>query len=205
MREKSALSKLRNRGDGYLSYEDARSFVHALGIKSQAEWRDYCRSGKKPANIPNGPDVFYKYKGWVSYGDWLGTGAVSKKLIKYRTFSEARRFARKLGVKSILQWRAYCKSGMKPIDIPVNPNFHYRLCGWAGYSDFFNANMRINQQKNSFMNFEKTRAIARSLGFSSWDEWDLSAKNKQLPAGLPRFPNIEYASRWLGWRDWLGL
>ena len=55
------------------------------------------------------------------------------------------------------------------------------------------------------MRFQEARIKARSLGFSSWDEWEVSAKNKKLPRELPRFPNIEYASQWLGWRDWLGL
>jgi hypothetical protein len=205
MREKSALLKWCNRRDAYLSYGDARAFIQTLGIKNQAEWKEYCRSGSKPANIPSGPDVFYKGRGWVNYGDWLGTGSIAKKLINYRSFKEARKFTRRLGIKSTEQWRNYCKSGLKPIDIPVNPNSHYRLCGWAGYSDFFNANMRKDQRKFSFLDFSDARDVVRSLGLKSWDEWDISSKNKQLPRGLPRFPNIEYASQWLGWRDWLDV
>ena len=205
MREKGKLPNWRNRRETYLSYEDAQAFVQTLGIKNQLEWREYCRSGSKPANIPNSPGVFYKEKGWVSYGVWLGTGSVAKKLIRYRSFYEARRFARKLRIKSIEQWRNYCKSGLKPVDIPVNPNLHYRLCGWAGYSDFFNSNMRKNPRKFSFVDFEDARNTARSLGLKSWDEWDMISKNKQLPRGFSRFPNIEYASHWLGWKDWLGF
>ena len=33
----------------YRSFKKARAFVRSLGLKSQAEWRDYCKSGKKPA------------------------------------------------------------------------------------------------------------------------------------------------------------
>jgi len=36
------------------------------------EWREYCKSGKKPINIPASPDKTYKNKGWISWGDFLG-------------------------------------------------------------------------------------------------------------------------------------
>jgi hypothetical protein len=34
-------------------------------------WEDYCRSSKKPTDIPDRPDLVYasEWKGWV---DWLG-------------------------------------------------------------------------------------------------------------------------------------
>jgi hypothetical protein len=40
---------------------------------------------------------------------------------KFRDFVEAREFVRKLGLKSVKYWMAYCKSGNKPDDIPNNP------------------------------------------------------------------------------------
>src|SRR4029434_2621394 len=36
----------------YRSFEDARAFVRSLGLKSGAEWWDYAKSDKKPADIP---------------------------------------------------------------------------------------------------------------------------------------------------------
>ena len=56
----------------FLSYKDAKTFVHSLNIKSQIEWRKYCKSGNKPNNIPSSPHFVYKNKGWVGYYDWLG-------------------------------------------------------------------------------------------------------------------------------------
>ena len=40
----------------YRSFKEARAFVRGLGLKSEAEWRDYCKSGKKPDDIPANPD-----------------------------------------------------------------------------------------------------------------------------------------------------
>jgi hypothetical protein len=43
-------------------------------FKNQKEWRDYCKSGQKPEDIPSNPDKTYKQEGWKGFGDWLGTG-----------------------------------------------------------------------------------------------------------------------------------
>ena len=40
-------------------FEEARAFVHGLGLKSVPEWWVYCKSGKKPPDIPTNPHVVY--------------------------------------------------------------------------------------------------------------------------------------------------
>ena len=74
--------------------------MRGLGLKSQAEWRDYCKSGKKPDDIPANPHQIYANDGWAGMGDWLGTGTVATHLRQYRSFKEARAFVRSLGLKS---------------------------------------------------------------------------------------------------------
>ena len=64
------------------SFEDARKFVRSLKLKSFNEYRKYCKSGKKPADIPTAPNTVYENKGWISVDDWLGTGVVA---YKYKT------------------------------------------------------------------------------------------------------------------------
>jgi hypothetical protein len=39
----------------YLTFEEARAFVHKLGLKGEKEWKVYYKSGKKPSNIPTNP------------------------------------------------------------------------------------------------------------------------------------------------------
>jgi hypothetical protein len=51
-----------------------RRASRSLGFNSETEWRDYCRSGKKPADIPASPETKYAVAGWSGWGDWLGTG-----------------------------------------------------------------------------------------------------------------------------------
>ncbi len=58
----------------FMSFKEAKVFVHGLGLKSRTEWQDYCKSGKRPHDIPAYPNQTYKDQGWTSMGDWLGTG-----------------------------------------------------------------------------------------------------------------------------------
>jgi hypothetical protein len=71
----------------YLPFEAARKFINRLGLKNEIEWRNYCKSGKKPQDIPANPARQYR-KEWKGLGDWLGTGRVLR--ILQETPSEAR-------------------------------------------------------------------------------------------------------------------
>ena len=39
--------------------------------KNTSQWRTFCKSNKKPDNIPASPNRSYKNQGWVSWYDWL--------------------------------------------------------------------------------------------------------------------------------------
>ena len=109
----------------FRSFEDARKFVHLLKIKGGKQWREYCESGNKPKDIPSSPYHVYKNKGWISYGDWLGTGTIASYNIQFKTYSNAKQFVVKLNLKSKTEWDVYCKSGNKPNDIPNSPWYIY--------------------------------------------------------------------------------
>ena len=115
-------------------FSEAREYVRKLGLKSQTQWREYCKSGKKPEDIPADPGKFYKNE-WNGFGDWLGTGSISPQDRNYRSFEDAKRFVRGLGLKSYDEWRKYCKSRKKPSDIPANPRQVYEK-EWKGVGDW---------------------------------------------------------------------
>ena len=50
-----------------------------------------------------------------------------------RSFKSARVYANGFGLKSSTEWRAFCKSGKKPIDVPFEPNFIYPLIFKTGH------------------------------------------------------------------------
>jgi hypothetical protein len=55
----------------YRPFEEAKAFVHTLNLKNSDEWDKYCKSGKKPDDIPANPNKTYAKKGWKGIGDWL--------------------------------------------------------------------------------------------------------------------------------------
>ena len=56
----------------YRPFKEARKFARNLGLKNTDEWREFCRSGQLPVDIPTGPDQAYKNHGWTGMRDWLG-------------------------------------------------------------------------------------------------------------------------------------
>jgi hypothetical protein len=63
----------------YRPFHEARSFAQELKLRSQMEWFAFCkgtllRSSRLPLDIPACPSKSYANKGWVNWGDWLGTG-----------------------------------------------------------------------------------------------------------------------------------
>ena len=52
-------------------FVEARSFVQQLALNTKGEWWEYCKSGKKPEDIPSRPDLIYR-DDWFTWKDWLG-------------------------------------------------------------------------------------------------------------------------------------
>jgi hypothetical protein len=186
------------------SFEEARAFVHGLGLNSATQWFAYCMLGKKPDDIPSNPNKNYSEAGWAGYGDWLGTGNVAPRLRQYRPFKEARAFVRALGLRSQSEWLDYTKSGKKPHDIPATPERTYAEAGWAGMGDWLGTGTVANQLRQ-FRPFKEARAFVRSLGLKSVAEWRAYCSSGKNPADIPNAPDHVYAEvGWAGYGDWLG-
>jgi hypothetical protein len=189
----------------YRDYEQARAFVHGLKLNSEEEWRVYSKSGKLPEDIPATPNQVYAAKGWGGMGDWLGTGTVAPQLRKYRRFESARAFARSLGLKSTNEWKAYCRSGKLPKDIPAKPDHVYAGSkGWRGMGDWLGTG-NVSSHHREFRDFSEARIYVRSLGLKSKQDWEEHCKSGTLPRDIPKAPHAAYADKgWAGMGDWLG-
>jgi superfamily II DNA/RNA helicase len=188
----------------YKSFEDARDFVHKLKLKGQKEWNDYCKSGQKPEDIPAAPQSTYNQVGWKGFGDWLGSGYVATNLREYKSFEEARDFVHKLNLKSLKEWKEYCKSGHKPEDIPANPNRTYNQDGWNTWGDWIGSSI-VATQLREYKSFEEARNFVHKLKLKSAKEWKDYCKSGHKPEDIPANPNRTYnQDGWKGWGDWLG-
>ena len=127
--------------EAYTSFAKARKFARSLKLKNRDEWIGLHRQGDVPEIYPQKPERVYQDQGWVSMGDFLGTGFVHPTMRKHRNFRMARAFARRLKLNSRREWEEYCRGQMKgklkrPEDIPAYPNSVYKDKGWLGWADW---------------------------------------------------------------------
>jgi len=182
-------------------FMEARSFVHAMGFRSRARWDIYRQSAERPDDIPANPSVTYAPQ-WKSWGDWLGTGNISPRNRVYRTFAEAREYARGLGFKSVEIWREFCKSPQLPLDIPGDPVRVYKE-KWKGWGDWLGTG-NIAPQNKEFLPFEDARIIVHSLELKGWAAWIKYCRSGNKEPNIPSDPSEVYPEKWKGISDWLG-
>lgn len=179
-------------------FEEARAFVHELKLTNTRQWKEFARSDRMPADIPNAVDRVYALAGWKDWGDFLGTGTIADKNRKWRSFDEARDFVHGLGLKGVNAWREFVKTDRKPDDIPSRPDVAYAEQGWVSYGDWIG-------KSRGWRPFEEARSYVRALGLTNTSDWLGFASSDQRPQDIPGSPNIAYADTgWGGMRDWLG-
>lgn len=183
-----------------LPFEKAKKFVKKLELKSSNEWREYCQCGKKPKNLPSNPNKAYGNKGWISWGDWLGTGVIANQNMEFLPFEEARELVSKLGLKSLKEWKAYCKSEKRPKNIHSNPDYFYKSEGWISWGDW----LGVKPGFNGFLPFEEARNFVSKLGLKSYKEWREYCKSGNKPHNIPQAPAEYYKEKgWSSWGVWL--
>ena len=197
-------------------FEEARYFIRSLYLKNQHEWADYSAGnsllGKRPADIPSNPEVAYAKSGWINLGDWLGTSNLRTQDRKFLDFSEARKFAQSLKLKSFKHWKQHIRShkrgsSLMPEEIPNAPDIVYAEKGWSGWGDWLGTG---NTYTKAWRDFTSAKEYVRRLGLRNKAEWIQHLKGSHptlftLPSDIPRKPNVSYKDLgWIDWADWLG-
>lgn len=215
-------------GTGFVCYAErkwrpfrmARAFARSLKLKGQVEWTAYVQGAYKnkpplPTDIPKSPNVAYKKRGWIRFGDWLGTGFIATREREYWPFAKARRYIRSLKIRSEADWRSRKKipighKGCIPTEIPRNPEKVYLKAGYLGRGDWFGTG-RTADHLRKYRSFKAARAYARGLGLRDQIEWIQFAQKrrangkKYLPEDIPSSPHNTYKNKgWKNLRDWLG-
>jgi len=133
----------------FLPFAEALVLARALQLPTTRAWEAWRRAGNRPGNVPSNPDQVYRHDGWQGWGHWLGNGnEASKKgdAVKrgFLPFAEALAFVRALQLPRAADWRAWCRSGKRPSNIPSNPDSTYKLEGWQGYNHWLGLDRQPN-------------------------------------------------------------
>ena len=118
---------------GFRSFEDARTYVHTLGLKSVKEWYAWRKTSARPHDIPCLPNQTYASSGWLSYDDFLGYA--EGKVTLRRSGSRARvltRFAIDSSVRVDTYWLCIPAQSLPSLERPItswllSSSVHMRL------------------------------------------------------------------------------
>jgi hypothetical protein len=188
----------------YRLFTQAREYARSLKIKGTSGWRQFCNSNKKPDDIPANPSKAYQNTGWVSLGDWLGTGTIATHLREYKSFIQARKYVHSLDLKNVAEWKQFCVSGKRPEYIPANPNRTYKNAGWISWGDWLGTGV-IALRFKKYRSFLQARQFTHSLNLKSSAEWQQFCKSGKKPEDISTKPERTYKNKgWIGMRDWLG-
>jgi superfamily II DNA or RNA helicase len=205
-------------------FEEAKEWVTALKLTSETQWRIYI-SGQMPhlpclpEDIPRAPWVAYKDKGWITWGDFLGTNMTAPRLRKYRSYEEAQAFAHSLKLKRKEDWPLYVKGHFPdlpplPSDIAACPDKTYRRKDYGqkwsenGWGDFLGTGRVSNKNKaKKYLAYEEGKAFVQPLKLKSSGDWRKYIRGEMphlppLPQGMPKKPDQVYEN--FEWSAFLG-
>ncbi len=114
------------------TYTEASAWAKKNNVNSLKEWSELCKLSKIPKNFPKSPNYYYlrtgEWRGWFSF--------LGKTPQTFKSFKDAKIYARSLKLKSSKEWAKHGKEKKLPIDIPSTPDRIYSSKGWKGWHDF---------------------------------------------------------------------
>lgn len=147
---KKVKSKKINR---FISYDDAKSVVITMSLKSQREWYEFCKAGKIPSNIPKTPNVFYPE--WISWNDWLGHKITTNK--KFISYKKAKEYLNEFGIESLQEYYDFVVS--EQIDfLPLSPSIYYKG-EYKSSNDFLSNNNSISYGERKILKYLERKNI----------------------------------------------
>ena len=182
------------RGNRYKfrTFDETRRFARKLRLASRSEWRRFCASPQRPADIPANPQVAYRSE-WKDWGDFLGTGNTDTSFLP---FPKARSIARGLELHDMAAYRAAARAGTLPQGLPKDPYAAYRDSGWQGSRDWVGSNIQsTHEKKRQKRPFTEVVDFARTLGLRSKTDWFRWAKSGSRPVDIPANPSDSIRGR----------
>jgi len=192
--------RISNTAKKFQSYDYVCAFARKLALKSSNEWRVYCKSGKKPDDIPHNPNRIYQNKGWTTWGDFFGTGIIAGTKLEYWSFPKARKFVLDRGLKSRAEWDIFRKSDKMPKEIPGSPERVYKE-EWNGIGDWLGTGI-IAFQNRKWLSWNKAKLeykkLAKENNIKTLDQWRKFLRTYKLPQNLPSRPDYVYSKERIG-------
>ena len=185
-----------------MSYNDCKKLVQEnFNIKSKSQWVK--NTINLPNNIPINPQVSYLNRGWVSWGDFLGTNVKQDNLLalKYLLYDDAKIWIKNnLNINTIEEWKQSFKNNKIPYFIPNKPDkFYKNNRGWVSWGDFLNTGRIANKYKKYiFLPYSDACKLVIEHNITSKSQY-IRHKFKNIPVSPDK-----YYKEWTTWGSFLG-
>ena len=199
----------------FLPFDEAREVARALEFDTNREWRAWSRSGARPRDVPANPDTVYLHRGWLGWGDWLGTGATAASRVAHPPYDVASRLVQSLGLGSTDEYQAWLAGERPdlpppPAGMPSNPHRTYRDSGWTTSGEFLGTGY-VAAWKRPYLPYDDAAQLARDAGIENNTAWRSFARDWNAAASpgeplLPVTPETHYGGKgqWDSWGEFLG-
>jgi superfamily II DNA or RNA helicase/SAM-dependent methyltransferase len=164
-----------------LSFKEHQEFAKNHNLTTKEQWVEFCRKNK-PDGIYISPDEHFKRKNkWAKKNGWpefLGT------VVKFLSFKEHQKFAKKHNLKNAKEWNDYCKKH-KPIGITSYPDSYFKKTGeWPenGWSGLLRTD-NIAHKNKKFLSFKEHQEFAKKHNLTTTKQWEKYWK-KNKPDGI---------------------
>ena len=185
----------------FLPFKEALLHARSLKLKARKSGR---RGARAVRGLPTFPPPRTKSTSTTG-GKGTGTGWAPATLHtkEFLPFKKALLHARSLKLKSLKEWEAWCKSGVRTANMPSYPDNVYKHEGWQGYGHWLGTgNTRSPKQ---FLPFKEALLHARSLKLETRKSGGSGARAVNgLPTCPARPDHIYTHEGWQGYGHWLG-
>jgi hypothetical protein len=192
----------KDKNENFPNYEDAKKQVKEFKITS-ARLYFIWKKENPHINLPYRPSNTYKNKGWINWGDYLGTKNISdneKKEI-FSSYEEAKMIVSKENIKSLREYENFINS--KKADkykLPKTLSEFYKNRGWISSPDFFGTD---NFKNKEFPSYDESKSLLENKNLDSKEAFEKWIKNNNLK--IPKSPWQYYQNKgWISWPDFLG-
>ena len=182
----------RKHGQDFLPYEEAKAYMHKIGLKSQVAWVRWRSS--KPSFIPSLPAIFYK-KEWEGMPEFLGYKR--KHGQDFLPYEEAKAYMLQFGLTS---YKEFIHWDGRPSFIPSCPYRIYKK-EWKGWFEFLGYKSKVG---HDFLPYPEAKAYMLKVGLKAAGDWTGWIKSGSRPSFIPSCPIDIYKKEWRGMCEFLG-
>lgn len=123
---------------------------------------------------------------------------------EFRSFEEAREFARDLFLRSRSEWKKLAMNKQLPKDIPHDPAKSYNK-EWDGWKDWLEYEKPKNYREK-YLSYDEASDYVQKLHLQNRHDWDNYYQSGKKPIEIPATPWRVYKNKgWIGLWHWLGI